>query len=220
MSYSSQWFFGLREQGIMASARLVVVKTSTLGAQFRRKTARAKEMAVRQLLASNRIVTRAVTHTCQRPPNEVRQEVLDFIHYLHEKLVGENRSTECIINMDQTPVFFDMPVAGHSVRKVLCWFFVTLPPISILLTKAYFSPQEQEPEKAVRQHLRSWHTHTQPYHWLSAPFVGARPCQDSQFCRNSGLVHTSARDCPHWCPQFRGVHRLDGKWRWTCRMWK
>ena len=84
-------------------------------------------MAVRRLLASNRIVTRAVTHTpCQRPPNEVRQEALDFIHYLHEKLVGENRylheklvgenrSTDYVINMDQTPVFFDMP-SGKTLR--------------------------------------------------------------------------------------------------------
>ena len=58
-----QWFFGLRAQGIMLSTRLVVVKASTLSAEFRRKTTRAKELAVRRLLASNRIVTRAVdTH--------------------------------------------------------------------------------------------------------------------------------------------------------------
>ena len=122
-----QWFFCLRAQGIMLSTRLVVVKASTLSAEFRRKTTRAKELAVRRLLASNRIVTRAVTHTCQRPPEEVRQEALDFIHYLREKVVGVNRSNDYIINMDQTPVFFDMP-SGRTLNQQGTTFFVVLLP--------------------------------------------------------------------------------------------
>ena len=103
------WFFELCEQGIMVSTRLIVIKASQLNAQFRRKSPRAKELAVRRLLSSNRIVTRCVTHTCQRPPaHAVRQEALDFISYVRDKVVGGNREGKYIINMDQTPIFFDM----------------------------------------------------------------------------------------------------------------
>ena len=42
------------------------------------------------------------------------------------------------------------------------------------------------------------HTHNvKPYHSLSAPFEGATPCQESQFCHNSGVVRMSVRDCSH-----------------------
>ena len=103
-----RWFFDLRKQGIMVSTRLIVIKASQLNAQFRRKSPRAKELAVRRLLSSNRIVTRCVTHTCQRLPHAICQEALDFIHYMRDKVVGGNREGKYIINMDQTPIFFDM----------------------------------------------------------------------------------------------------------------
>jgi hypothetical protein len=118
-----RWFTEKRDQGIMISTRLVTVQACRLNAQFRRKTARAKDQAVRRFLASNRIVMRAVTHTCQRAPQHVRNEAFAFIHDIREKVVGENRSLKYIINMDQTPVFFDMSTGrtlSQSGKKFPC----------------------------------------------------------------------------------------------------
>ncbi len=126
-----RWFFDLCKQGIMVSTWLIVIKAIQLNAQFRRKSPRAKELAVRRLLSSNRIVTRCVTHTCQRLPHAICQEALDFIHYMRDKVVGGNREGKYIINMDQTPIFFDMStgrtlsqnqVSSHAILSCLLFF--------------------------------------------------------------------------------------------------
>ena len=106
-----RWFFELREQGIMVSVRLITLRACKLCAVFRRKSIRAKDLSILQFLASNKIVLRAVTHECQRPPEQVRREALDFIEYVRPKLVGPNRcnrNPRFIFNTDQTPIFFDM----------------------------------------------------------------------------------------------------------------
>ena len=103
-----QWFFELREQGFMVSVRLITLKACELSGVFRRKGARAKDMTVRRFLARHRIVLRAVTHECQRPPETLRQEAKDFISFAKSKLTGVNRCQKYILNMDQTPIFFDM----------------------------------------------------------------------------------------------------------------
>ena len=79
-----------------------------MSGSFRRKTDRSKDCAIRRFLASNRIVLRAVTHECQRPPEQLRREALDFIEYARPKIVGPNRHPAFVMNMDQTPIFFDM----------------------------------------------------------------------------------------------------------------
>ena len=111
------WFLQMREQGIMISTRLVVVKASQLSAEFRRKTSRSKDQIVRRFLASNKITLRSVTHTCQRPPDAVVNEAMSFIQQVREKVVGLNRQQKYILNMDQTPVFFDMP-SGKTLNQV------------------------------------------------------------------------------------------------------
>jgi hypothetical protein len=123
-----RWFTEKRDQGVMLSIRLVTLQASRLCADFRRKSARAKDQAMRRFLASNGIVMRAVTHTCQRLPHLVREEAMDFIRDVREKVVGENRSLKYIINMDQTPVFFDMSTgrtlckSGKKLRCDCCCF--------------------------------------------------------------------------------------------------
>ena len=103
-----RWFFELREQGFMVSVRLFTLRACELSAAFRRKTPQAKDCVIRRFLASNKIVLRAVTHECQRPPEQLRREALDFIEYARPKIVGPNRHPAFVINMDQTPIFFDM----------------------------------------------------------------------------------------------------------------
>ena len=49
---------------------------------------------------------------------------MDFIRDVREKVVGENRSLKYIINMDQTPVFFDMSTGktlSETGKKFRCW---------------------------------------------------------------------------------------------------
>jgi hypothetical protein len=92
----------------MVSVCLFTLRACELSAAFRRKTPRAKDCVIRRFLASNKIVLRAVTHECQRPPEQLRREALDFIEYARPKVVGPNRHPAFVINMDQTPIFFDM----------------------------------------------------------------------------------------------------------------
>jgi hypothetical protein len=60
----------------------------------------------RRFLASNKIVLRAVTHICQRSPEQLQREALDFIEYAGQKIVGQHRHQAIVINMDQTTIFF------------------------------------------------------------------------------------------------------------------
>jgi transposase-like protein len=112
-----RWFFELREQGFMVSVRLITLKACELSAEFRRKGTRAKDMAVRRFLARNKIVLRAVTHECQRPPAAVRQEALDFVRSVRPKMIGRNRSDAFILNMDQTPIFLICPLEGLLIWR-------------------------------------------------------------------------------------------------------
>ena len=73
------------------SIRLFTFKACELSAAFRRKTERAKDLAVRRFLVSNEIVLRAITHECQRPPQMLRQEALDFITSIRPKVNAPNR---------------------------------------------------------------------------------------------------------------------------------
>ena len=100
-----RWFFERREQGFMVSVCLITLRACELSALFRRKTVRAKDLAVRRFLASNKIVLRAVTHECQRPPVALRQEAKDFLDFVKPTLTGVNRCERFILNMDQTPIF-------------------------------------------------------------------------------------------------------------------
>ncbi len=92
----------------MVSVRLFTLKACELSASFRRKTNRSKDCAIRRFLVSNKIVLRAVTHECQRPPEQLTREALDFIEYARPEIVGPNRHAAFVLNMDQTPIFFDM----------------------------------------------------------------------------------------------------------------
>ncbi|KAI2495635.1 hypothetical protein MHU86_18864 [Fragilaria crotonensis] len=71
-----RWFFELREQGFIISVRLFTLKACELSAAFRRKTERAKDLAVN----------------------------------------APNRDNRFVLNMDQTPIFFDMS-SGRTLSQ-------------------------------------------------------------------------------------------------------
>ena len=103
-----KWFFAMREQGLGISVKMMVVKAGELHASFRRATHRCKDQAMRRFLKAHNIGIRAHSHVSQRTPAEVREEALDFITVIRPILSTIHRSTDFILNMDQTPIFFTM----------------------------------------------------------------------------------------------------------------
>ena len=103
-----QWFFELRERGMIISVRMVLLKASELDHTFRRQTNRSKDHAVRRFLKSHGLVHRAVTHESQRMPQQICEEAHDFILTMRPRVSSADRDQRFIINMDQTPVFFNM----------------------------------------------------------------------------------------------------------------
>ncbi len=47
-------------------------------------------------------------HELQRKPEEVGEEVKDYMHLLRPFVIGNHRDPRFILNMDQTPVYFSM----------------------------------------------------------------------------------------------------------------
>ena len=103
-----QWVLELRNQGMPVSMGMVILKTSQMDANFRRKTPTAKYSIIRRLLRSNNIRIRAKTHESQRAPKEVMEEAKAFAQSVSPRVNGPNRDKRFILNMDQTPVFFSM----------------------------------------------------------------------------------------------------------------
>ena len=109
------WFLQMREQGIIISVRLVIIRASS--PDFRRKSDRAKGQIVRRFLASQKITIRSITHTGQHPPDAVVKEAKEFVTEIQEHVVGDNRDHKYVLNMDQTPAF-DMS-SGRTLNTVV-----------------------------------------------------------------------------------------------------
>jgi hypothetical protein len=75
---------------------------------FSKKKERAKDLAVRRFCNTNKGVLRQVKHECQRSPDVLRREAIDFINFVKPKVTAIDCCERFVINMDQTPVFFDM----------------------------------------------------------------------------------------------------------------
>ena len=99
------WFIlETREQGLPVSIRMVITKACQLDPDFRRKTERAKDQAIRRFVSSHGIVHRIHTHQSQRSIEEVRMQASDWIVQARLRLFG--RDPDFVLNMDQTPIFF------------------------------------------------------------------------------------------------------------------
>ena len=107
--------FKLREQSLIVSVWLCTLKAWDLSAAFRQKTERAKDIAARRLLVSNKIVLRAaITYKYQQPPQMLRQEALDFITSICSKVNAPNRNYWFDLNMNQMHIFFEM-LSGRTL---------------------------------------------------------------------------------------------------------
>ena len=71
------------------------------------KSALARVMVMRRFLKKHSLVYRMGTKVSQRSPGKVGEEAMEFQEFIRPMLLGPERSLHWIINMDQTPVFFN-----------------------------------------------------------------------------------------------------------------
>ena len=104
-----EWVVNLRREGMPISINMVILRASQLDERFCRKRMQMKYSVVRQLLRSQSIVICLKTHQAQRHPKEMVDEAKHFVSRVIPLLTYPNRDQRYIINMDQTPVFFNGP---------------------------------------------------------------------------------------------------------------
>jgi transposase-like protein len=102
-----QYIFELREQGAAVTIRLVSMKAAALSREMREKNKLARYQAVARWVQRQSLTYRMGTHVSQRHPSLTAKEALDFIESMRPILSQPNRHQDFIINMDQTPVYFD-----------------------------------------------------------------------------------------------------------------
>ena len=103
-----RFIFEMREQGMSVSHLMVMIKASSLSAEFAAKTHVARYSAVKRFVRAHSFVYRMGTHVAQRDPEEVRGEATDYMNSVRPLVEGPHRDRRFILNMDQTPVYFSM----------------------------------------------------------------------------------------------------------------
>lgn len=101
-----KFVFELRETGMPVSANMVRVQACMLCREFRGKSKDAQMMSTRRWLKQHSLVHRMGTNESQRDPRETATEALDYIKGVRPLLAQPNCHADFIINMDQTPIFF------------------------------------------------------------------------------------------------------------------
>jgi hypothetical protein len=102
---SLQHIFEEREQGLVVSIRMVILKASQLQRSFHNKTERAKDLAVRRFVRAHDIKHRVHTRQSHESLAPVQSKAKDWIEMMRPRLIRVNRDKRFIINMDQTSIF-------------------------------------------------------------------------------------------------------------------
>jgi hypothetical protein len=100
--------FELHEQGVTVSTFEVFVKASQLCPMFSAKHFIAWCSAVKRFVCTHLLVYRMGTHLLQRKPEEVEEEVKDYMCLMCSFLIGRHHDLHFVINMDRMPVYFAM----------------------------------------------------------------------------------------------------------------
>ena len=103
-----RYIFEQREQGMAVATFDLVIKASTLSAEFGLKHFTARCSAIKRFLSAHSLVYRMGTHETQRRPEEVATEAAEYMALVRQLLVGPHRDRRFILNMDQTPAWFSM----------------------------------------------------------------------------------------------------------------
>ena len=86
----------------------LIIKASSLSPEFNAKHFVARHSAIKRFLCAHSLVYRLGTHETQRKPDEVAQEASEYMNLMCPFLEGPHRDRRFILNMDQTPVYFNM----------------------------------------------------------------------------------------------------------------
>ena len=87
---------------------MVVMKASSLAADFAAKSERAQFSAVKRFVIAQSLVYQMGTNVAQHNPEEVRGEAADYMNSVHPLVEGAHCIRRFILNMDQRLVYFSM----------------------------------------------------------------------------------------------------------------
>ena len=87
--------------------RLVTLKASELDHNFSQLKHLAKYSAARRFMRVNNYVVRMKTNVAQRSKAETEEEAKRFVNSMIPRSVAPHRHQDYILNMDQTPIYFD-----------------------------------------------------------------------------------------------------------------
>jgi len=113
LDFIKEW----RQKGFEVNRFTLLRKAYELKPEVRQRSEPAAKICLSRFLARNNLTHRVATHKAQRNPREVEAEALDFLEYIHPRLLGSHRSPHYIMNMDQTPVYHAM-CGGKTIDRV------------------------------------------------------------------------------------------------------
>ena len=87
--------------------RLVTLEASELDHSFSQKKHHAKYSCARRFMRSHNYIVRIKTNVAQWPQKETVEEAKTFVNSMIPRFVGPHRHQDYILNMDQSPIFFD-----------------------------------------------------------------------------------------------------------------
>lgn len=100
------WFLQKRGQGLVISCRTLMHRAGEIDQDFRRQTEWSRYKAIMCFNRKFNLVMRATATESARLPSTVREEAREYVESVRQRMVGRNQ--DYILNMDQTPVFFNM----------------------------------------------------------------------------------------------------------------
>ena len=86
----------------------ILIKACSLSRNVKVKTFRAQYSAVERFVKKYGLVYRLGTHELQRTKQEVDEEARTWLEDVQKKLEQPQYSQDCILNMDQTAVYYSM----------------------------------------------------------------------------------------------------------------
>ena len=83
-----EWFLSVREIGCPVDIRMMVIKAGTMDPVFAQKPWNSKYQVMQRFLKANCISIRAGTRISQRNPQEMFDDALAFVQFMHGRLLA------------------------------------------------------------------------------------------------------------------------------------
>lgn len=104
-----QWVQETRKKGIGVNYRTLLLQIKTLESTFKDGDNHKILKWINKFCCRHKYVNRKRSHVAQRLPEEETQSILSFHRYLYDIRKKNTYLLACIGNMDQVPIYFDMP---------------------------------------------------------------------------------------------------------------